>query len=138
MNRSDQGRRLRILPRKIIHHQMNRSINQTISVICPRLHLSLKYMLLAYAVDGLAGSWFTVLLALYSVTADINTGKKSRTLSILSIICLSSVAQAGVSVATSDLISSLGFFYASLLISCIGGVAFVIPLVLMPETLHCK
>ncbi|GFR73910.1 proton-coupled folate transporter [Elysia marginata] len=101
-------------------------------------HLSLNYMYLAYAVDGLSGSWFTILIALYSVTADINTGRKSRTFSIFLIMCLSSTSTAGVSIASSDLISSLGFFDASLLITSIGAVAFIIPLVLFPETLHCQ
>ncbi|GFO16197.1 proton-coupled folate transporter [Plakobranchus ocellatus] len=100
-------------------------------------HLSLNYFYLAYGVDGLSGSWFTILIAIYSLTADINAKEKSRTLSIFAMMCISSVTQAGVSIAMSDLIDSLGFFDASLLITAISAVAFLLPLVSLPETLHC-
>lgn len=101
-------------------------------------HLSLKYMYLAYAVDGLSGSWFTILVAVYAVTADINTETKSRTMSIFLTMCFSAASQAVFSIVSSDLISSLGYFDASLLIVGIGAVSFVVPLFLFPETLHCQ
>ncbi|RUS82484.1 hypothetical protein EGW08_009747 [Elysia chlorotica] len=103
-----------------------------------RFHLSLSFLYLASAVDGMSGSWFTLLIALYSVTADINIGATSRTLSIFLIMCLSAASTAAVSIAVSDVISSLGFYDASLLTSAIAAVAFVVPLFLFPETLRCQ
>ncbi|KAI8788141.1 proton-coupled folate transporter [Biomphalaria glabrata] len=109
-----------------------------ITVLIVRLNLDLSYFYLAYSVEGLGGSWFAMLVSLFSLTADINKTKSGRTFWMTLISCSTTVTTAGANVAVGYLIKQVGFFYASLLLLGMMGLSFVIVLFSLQETLPAE
>ena len=67
----------------------------------------------AYGIEGVCGSWFSLLLALCAVAADIHQDAQQRSMWIVSLFCASAAASASVSVAEGYIIKDLGFFWVS-------------------------
>ncbi|BFZ07209.1 hypothetical protein BsWGS_10248 [Bradybaena similaris] len=101
-----------------------------------RFNLDLGYIYLAYGIDGISGSLYFTLLALYSYTADTSSSKKERTFWIYAVSCTTSTMSAVANVVLGQLIKSYGFFEAGLFISGMAFVGFTVPLIFLPETLY--
>lgn len=99
-----------------------------------RFHLDLRFMYLANGIDGLSGSWFAMLMALFSLTADICTKDSDRSFWIFFASFSATSVQAVLSIGGGYLVSNYGFFEASILLSCMLAVAFLVPFVFLPET----
>ncbi|XP_059155024.1 proton-coupled folate transporter-like [Physella acuta] len=110
-------------------------IRTVIITIVIKFHLDLRYSYIAYAIDGVGGSWFAMLLGMFALTADINSEKSDRTFWIYLISCLSTMASAGANVAVGYLIAYLDFFYACLPLLGMAFSAFIILLFTIQETL---
>uniref|UniRef100_A0A0B7A3W8 Major facilitator superfamily (MFS) profile domain-containing protein n=1 Tax=Arion vulgaris TaxID=1028688 RepID=A0A0B7A3W8_9EUPU len=108
------------------------------AIICCviKFHLDLRFIYLAYGIDGLVGSWYLLLLALFSFTADISFSKKDRTFWIYFVACSLSIMAAVINIAVGYLIKIYGFFEATLFLCSMMFVAFIVPLIFLPETLQ--
>ncbi|KAH9513770.1 hypothetical protein Btru_042068 [Bulinus truncatus] len=110
-------------------------LRMVITAVIVKFDLDLNYLYLAYGIEGMGGSWFVMLVGLYSLTADINTTKHDRTFWINFIICSTTVNTAGANVAVGYLIGSVGYFYACLLLVSMVCIAFFVVVFTLPETL---
>ncbi|KAK3774918.1 hypothetical protein RRG08_007275 [Elysia crispata] len=102
----------------------------TISCII-RFHLDVNLLYAGFGLDGLAGSWPAIFVLEFAITSDINASKDSRTVWMFVILCSGSIVLAGVMLATSFLINTLGFFYASLLLTSMGLLNFLIAFIFL-------
>ncbi|XP_059154997.1 proton-coupled folate transporter-like [Physella acuta] len=100
-----------------------------------KFNLDLRYTYIAYAIDGVGGSWFAMLLGLFAQTADVTTDKSDRTFWIYLIGCSTIIFNAGANVAAGYLIIYLDFFYACLPLLGMAFAAFIILLFIIQETL---
>ncbi|XP_050406687.1 solute carrier family 46 member 3 [Patella vulgata] len=101
-------------------------------------NMNLNYFYLAYGIDGLCGSYYAVLVAMFSYSADITVPGNSRTIAIAVLEgCLAVAASVG-QLATGYLIKSTGFFYPMVMVVCISALDIVIVFFLLPETLTVK
>ncbi|GFS00029.1 proton-coupled folate transporter-like [Elysia marginata] len=103
-----------------------------------RFNLNVNLLYAGFALDGIVGSWPAIYIMEFAITADINTAKDSRTTWMYVVLCSGSIMLSGVTLVTSYLIQTLGFFYASLLLTSMGLLNLVIPLLFLQETLVCK
>ncbi|GFS00033.1 proton-coupled folate transporter-like [Elysia marginata] len=110
----------------------------TMTSLIIRFNLNVNLLYVGFAMDGIAGSWPAVIVLEFAITADLNASKDSRTTWMYVIICTGSIMLSGVTIATSYLIQTLGFFYASLLLTSMGLLCFLIPLLFLQETLVHK
>ncbi|CAG5130694.1 unnamed protein product [Candidula unifasciata] len=108
------------------------------AIICciVKFNFDLSYFYLAYGIDGLAGTSYSILLALYSFTADISYSKKDRTFWIYAVSCASSTMSAVINVTGGYLIKNYGFFEAAIFLCGLTLLSFIVPLIFLPETLQ--
>ncbi|KAH9513761.1 hypothetical protein Btru_042053 [Bulinus truncatus] len=110
-------------------------LRMVITAVIVKFDLDLDYLYLAYGIEGIGGSWFVMLVGLYSLTADINTTKHDRTFWINFISCATTLVSAGANVTVGYFIVYVGYFYAFLLLLSMVCVAFVVVVFILPETL---
>ncbi|XP_055956997.1 solute carrier family 46 member 3 [Patella vulgata] len=96
--------------------------------------LDTNYFYLANLIDGLSGSYFAMLVAIFAYTADITVPGKSRTIAMAVMEgCLPVAASIGL-LSTGFLIKSTGFFYPMVLFVTLGALDLVVVFFLLPET----
>ncbi|XP_067681873.1 lysosomal proton-coupled steroid conjugate and bile acid symporter SLC46A3-like [Haliotis asinina] len=110
-------------------------IKNILTSLVMRYNWSLKLFYAGSVVAGFCGSFTTILLACFSYTADITPPQKSRTIAIAVLETILAVASSAGSLVTGYLISSLGYFYPSLVVVILHGVDVLIVVFLLPETL---
>ncbi|CAG5130692.1 unnamed protein product [Candidula unifasciata] len=109
-------------------------VKMIITTCIIRFHLDLRFMYLAYGFDGLSGSWYALLMAMFALTADICTKESDRSFWIFFTSFSSAIVNAVLNIVGGYLISNYGFTEASILLSCMLAVSFFIPLFFLPET----
>lgn len=124
------GRRI-LLMFPVFSHLLRMAITTCII----KFDLDLNYTYIGYGIDGLAGSWFAILLGLFALTADMNTTKHDRTFWIYVIGCAATIMSAGANVAVGYLIGYVGYFYACLLLVSMMLASFLILIFTLQETL---
>ncbi|CAL1533854.1 unnamed protein product [Lymnaea stagnalis] len=124
------GRRL-LLMFPVLSHLLRMALTTCII----KFNLDLNYTYIAYGIDGLAGSWFAILLGLFALTADMNASKHDRTFWIYFIGCATTIMSAGANVAVGYLIDYVDFFYACLLLVAMMLISFLVLIFTLQETL---
>lgn len=101
-----------------------------------RFQLDLSFPHLAYGIDGVAGSWYFLLVALISLTADISQSKKDRTFWISFVPFAVSIMATVINVAAGYLKKSYDSFEATAFLCTLMLLAFTCPLHFLLETLQ--
>lgn len=103
-------------------------------IVFPRFHLSVNFFYLGQAIDGICGSVFAVLIASFSISADISVGKSNRIIWIVVLLISSEVIISSTSIVTGYLVDILGFSVALIFLICPTILALLLIIFLMPET----
>ncbi|KAK6186679.1 hypothetical protein SNE40_005964 [Patella caerulea] len=101
-------------------------------------NMNLNYIFLACGIDGLFGSYYAVLVAMFSYSADITVPGNSRTIAIAVLEGCLAIAASLAQLAAGYLIKSTGFFYPMVMVVCISALDLVIVFFLLPETVKGK
>ncbi|KAK6181348.1 hypothetical protein SNE40_009220 [Patella caerulea] len=101
-------------------------------------NLNLNYFYLAYGIDGLSGSYFTLLVAMFSYSADVTVPGNSRTIAIAILEGCSAVASSAGQLATGYLIKFWGFLYPAVMFVGLSALNLVVVFFLLPETVTIK
>ncbi|KAK3774200.1 hypothetical protein RRG08_001335 [Elysia crispata] len=110
------------------------SLKMLLTSIIIKLELPTWLFYIAYATDGLSGSWTILFVMLVSSIADTNPDKKDRAFWVAVLGCAISVVGAILLVLTGVLIDKLGFFAASIMCVASASLAFILALFFFPET----
>ncbi|XP_012939425.1 proton-coupled folate transporter [Aplysia californica] len=109
-------------------------IRMILNMVIVKFNLPLWVFYIGSAVDGLSGSFYTMLLAIFSSIADVNPEKTSRVFWIAVLTAAMACDTSIFSIVTGFLIDSQGFFSPSILCAGATAVAFLGSLFLFPET----
>ncbi|XP_048258931.1 solute carrier family 46 member 3-like isoform X2 [Haliotis rufescens] len=101
-------------------------------------HMSLNWLYLAYILEGFTGGFTAFLLAVFSYTADVTTPGKKRTVMIALMEGILAVAGAVGQVAVGFIIEDVNYLYAAIMIAAIFGLALIVIITLLPETMTNK
>ncbi|ESO86135.1 hypothetical protein LOTGIDRAFT_73586, partial [Lottia gigantea] len=100
--------------------------------------LNLNLMYLASAVDGLCGSYYAILVASFTYSADVTVPGKNRTVAIACMEgCLAVAASVG-ALSSGFLIKSTGYFYPVLMFAIAAAINLTLTFFCLPETLTEK
>lgn len=111
-------------------------LKTAVITLCVHFNASFWFILAGQIISGLTGSFFALLSAQFSFLADLTTGEKHRTAAIVVLEAVLMIGMVISSYFSGYFIETiqLGFFYTSLIGTCVVGIAFFLSL-LIPESL---
>ncbi|XP_012935730.1 proton-coupled folate transporter [Aplysia californica] len=99
-----------------------------------RFHLPIWVLYIGFTVDGMSGSWFSLLLALYAVAADIHKDGQGRSFWLYFVTCTNALMTSSTIVAEGYIIDFLGFFFVAVLLAAMLFCCLFITVLFLPET----
>ncbi|XP_046575185.1 solute carrier family 46 member 3-like [Haliotis rubra] len=108
-----------------------------VSVII-RYRLDLNFLFLSEGIDGLLGSYYGILLASYTFTADNTPATGSRTIGIAVVDLTEFFATSLVSIASGYFIQDVNFFYPALTATLVCLVALLIVILFLPTSRYAS
>nr|KAG5699744.1 hypothetical protein BaRGS_014160 [Batillaria attramentaria] len=108
---------------------------QIIYDVIMKFDLDLTYCFVGNVVDGMSGSFCTLMLAGFAFTADLTPPEKTRTNAIAIVEFFLQISYLAGQLTVGFLIQNLGYFYASLWPSAFVFMALCISVFFLPETI---